>query len=149
MKTLHELHAEKTAIDTAIRDADRASRKVQEDAWKTICANPDNWHWRVTVLKRETGPWTGCNNARVEVEKRVDPVILEAWKAGGVSTFGSDYQDGTWRGMAYGRTSEGILDSLGGGHVVIGVPRLCNDAQWHEFENGRIPAGFLTPISYL
>jgi len=45
--------------------------------------------------------------------------------------------------MTYYRTSEGILNSYGGGYAILDTPCLCNDEQWMYLKAGIVPVSFI------
>ena len=126
--------AEIKRLEQLAREQDNAKRKAQSDAWKAIEKCASNWEWHSTPSK---------DRLACRVDKRVKPALVAEWRAGGFSTFSSDYQEeGRWFGMWYYRTEEGILTSDGGGHCVLNDPMLCNDAEWEEILAGNVPAKF-------
>jgi hypothetical protein len=143
MATASELRAQLKAAEDAEREADRAKRKSQDEAWGVLTTNPDNWEWRATPARRQPFLSNAPALRGAVVEMRLKQDVLEAWAANGPATFSSDYEDkGRWFGMFYYRTDENILTHEGGGHLVLRDPKLCNDAEWADIRAGKPAAKF-------
>jgi hypothetical protein len=132
------------ALQKQAREEDAACRKKQSEAWQLIIDNPDNWEWRSIA----TTNYDMRGKEVVDICKRIKPDMLKEWKKGGFSTFASTFQEEGWFGANYGRTTEGILNNVGGGHLVIPVPKMCSDAQWEQLKMGIIPNELKAQIVY-
>lgn len=139
-----DYQAEIARLEKLSREADMESRARQQEAWKKLAADPENWEWLVdavgTYRSNLANDWPGCECCRVQ--KRIRPELLAAWAKGGFSTFSNDWQEPGWRGMVYIRTNEGILTHAGGGHLILRDPMLVSDEEWAQICAGDIPAKY-------
>ncbi len=140
MKTVAELEAELKAAKEAETKMDRASRKAQSDRWNELIAVPENWEWQVVATTYRTFRGETMHGARVL--RRMNPEVLREWQNGGFPTFSCEDQKGSWEGMFYYRTDEGILTHDGGGLCVLRDPKLCSDAEWEAILAGDIAEKF-------
>lgn len=127
------------------REQKRENEKKQTEAWSAIRKNPNNWEWKATYKPNTYDAFDKTTRDLVYIAKRIKPEIVEAWSKNGISTFSDDFQKiGQFHGMNYYRTDENILDSTGGGHCLLKVPKLCSDEEWQQILIGKIPDKFIS-----
>ena len=117
----------------------KEAEQAQYLAFQEIIQDQRNFEWLSTP---KTYHSLSEQFEGVQVQRRLKPEILEAWKGNGPASFSSTLAEGIWVGMFYYRTDENILTRAGGGYRVLKDPKLCSDEEWERICSGDIPEKF-------
>lgn len=141
--TKDELLAALALAEKEEEAAEKAAAQTEE--WRRLAANPAAWEWKSCPRKYDRWGQGIIDGVRVAV--RMKPTPHKAWAENGPATFSTSFQDGSWQGMFYHRTDEGILAREGCGTLVLKEPKLCSDEEWAAILAGDIPDKFKRELS--
>jgi hypothetical protein len=139
MTKIEELKAQLREEEQKERELNKKTDEENRIKRNEITKNPDNWIWHITPGKRHDFLDNDKELNGATIGKRLKQEILDKYQKTSVLV----PDDANFIGMFYYRTDENILDSEGGGHMVLKTPKLCSDEEWKQIMAGNIPTKFI------